>query len=274
MKTASKVALKLVASAALCAAAGLGFYSLCTQLDLIRPVEAEAPVAGSLVAADQTPSMAAPVIPASTTANDDNSDGVEEVVNMPPSVEFLYVDVAARVSDSDGAVVALKVKGRAATCAGDATAPVKTRLTWSAVDAAADTDVGLIQHWCIPVKPGTDAAYRPFSGDWSNAAGSVDTDSASNYLRYTTPSGESAAVKTTALAACDDDKGCGFVASASVGEDDSRIQVNIPTGQSTSQPAWITSDDDSSQPVTVAPESPTASSEYRLTSPTIRSSGL
>ena len=201
-----------------------------------------------------------------------DEDSVEEVVDTAPTLEFLYVDVAARVSESDGATVALKVKGRAATCDADASAPSQVRQTWSSSESQSDADLALIEHWCIPVKPGTPVAYRPFSGDWTSSTGPIDADSASNYLRYTTPGGQAAAIKTTALAACDDDKGCGFVAAASVGLDDSRIQTNIPTGHG-QQSAWLNSDDDSYQPETVAPVSPPASSGYRLTSPTVRVDG-
>jgi hypothetical protein len=269
MKATSKTVFKTLAGATLCTLAGLGFYALTTHFQLILPSQVEATHVETAITA---PPAAAVLAASAVAPTASDEDSVEEVVDTAPTLGFLYVDVAARVSESDGATVALKVKGRAATCDADASAPSQVRQTWSSAESQTDSDLALIEHWCIPVKPGTPVAYRPFSGDWTSSTGPVDADSASNYLRYTTPGGQAAAIKTTALAACDDDKGCGFVVSASVGLDDSRIQTNIPTGHGL-QCAWLNSDDDSSQPETVAQVSPTASSGYRLTSPTIRIDG-
>lgn len=255
--------LKVVAVAAAVVLGGTAFYGTVTHYHLIQP---DGPGAAFTGAPPVTPRVTPP-IPASTAADDASLS--EEEVATTPTLEFLYVDVAARVSDAEGAVVALKVKGRAPTCTADATPPSDARQTWTAADSSSTGELELIHHWCIPVRPGSDVAYRPFSGDWQFAAGEAGADGAANYLRYVTPGGANAAIKTAALAVCDDDKGCGFVATASVGADDSRIQVSVPTA-SALEVVWLNSDDDSSQPVTVAVMSPTTSTGYRLTSPSIR----
>jgi len=255
--------LKAFAVAAAVILGGAAFYATVTHYHLIQPDEPEAAFNDTLPA---VPHVTA-ALPASTAAVEDPAS--EEEVATPPTLEFLYVDVAARVSDADGAAVAIKVRGRAPTCTADATPPSDARQTWSAVGSSSSAELELIHHWCIPVKPGSALAYRPFNGDWQFAAGDAGADGAANYLRYVTPGGANAAIKTAALAACDDDKGCGFVATASVGADDSRIQVSMPTA-SGPESAWINSDDDSSQPVTATESDPTTWTGYRLTSPSIR----
>lgn len=261
----SRKPLLLKALAAVVAAilGGAGFYGTVTYFHLIQPNGPGDAFVDTLAAAPQVSSRA----PVSAAAQD--APASEEEVATAPTLEFLYVDVAARVSDTDGAMVALKVKGRASTCTADATPPADARQTWTATGSSSTTELELIHHWCIPVKPGSSVAYRPFSGDWQFAGGDVGADGAANYLRYITPGGANAAIKTAALAACDDDKGCGFVASASVGADDSHIEVSLPTANAP-EVTWLNSDDDSSQPVTVAVVDPTTWTGYRLTSPSIR----
>ncbi|PNG49977.1 MULTISPECIES: hypothetical protein [unclassified Variovorax] len=170
-------------------------------------------------------------------------------------VEFLFVSASSAVSAADGATVKLEVVGRGPTCEGTYEAGTRRFQTWAeGVTAAAGAQV--IADWCLVAAPGTEVAYRTMDQPWKTEAGELEADFATRYIRFLAPGGAPAAIKATALAVCDDDKGCGYLASITVGDDDRQISELVTQGDAELVQARTIADDDEIQAVTVPAHPP------------------
>lgn len=221
MKQQLKSALSTVAVLAACGFGAAAFYTALYALDLLpEVVSPPAIVIGAAKPAEAEPAKALSV-QASLDAN-------EEIVfiSKEPAV-FMYLEASSTVSALEGAVTTLEVVGIGKECLGlPATAQTASR-AWSG-DGTGKTAVAV--KWCVPVQPGSTYAFRDISEDWVSSGLPLAADYSASYLRYTAADGTQSAIKVTALAACDDEKGCGYLAGIQASRDDSRIEEWLNQG--------------------------------------------
>lgn len=245
--------LKTLAGIAAVVSATALFYGVVSSYGLIKKGPA-APAKKVVVAttAPQKPIAAA----------DSLSDG-ETLVPVTAPQEFLLADVSAKVDDESGAVTSIRIL-RSATCEGRADVPRRKAQNWS---PGTEGGANVAAKWCIPVEPGSSAGYRDLNGDWQAKEESLSTDYAASYLRYIRPDGSFGAVKVAAVASCDDETGCGYVATISLDSDDLQITEWLTLGNSEMIKATLRTDNESVTPTEVAAGPEKADPSYRPIAP-------
>ena len=180
---------------------------------------------------------------------------------VPAPVEYLYVALSASLTMDAGPSTRIEVRGRGADCPQGFNPGRRTSQGWTS-DFEGGSAVSA--QWCVAVAPGSGAGYRSFTGAWETADGPLEADYEVKYLRFATPDGRAGALKATALALCDENKGCGHFASIRLEEDNLLVEDIAQVERGEYVQVRLTADDEAVQPAVFAGLSPKEPNGYRL----------
>ncbi len=199
-------------------------------------------------------------IPAESSAPATEPEPVVSTNSTLVPTAYLLVSAKGTVTEEDGTLASIQIDGVSPTCDGKATSLSSVSRTWA--DGPVSSRV-LSAKWCVAMRPGTSPGFKELNGVWRRADNvELDSDFAISYLSVTSPTGLSQALKLTALAYCDEDKGCGSVVQLELGDDDAQVTTILQTGAGEYSRISLSDDGASIQEAVVPKERP-ATSVYR-----------